>query len=175
MNKKLTVVMAVVIGLTSIVGTAAFTSGDVSRDANVQVVGDDAALTGLGPGSSSLVYYNSDSELKIDFGQATNADGVNENSTYTVGDKSNANSTYAFNITNNFDQSYTYTFNYTLNTGSSGAVNFYVYDASNAAQGDTTGNTEASLTLAPDETAYIVVEFDAVETDLSGTLDVTIN
>lgn len=174
MNTRIVIIMAVVIGLSSIIGTAAFTSGDVTRDANVKVVGDDTALTGLAPGGSSLVYYDSANELKIDFSQVT-ADGVNENSTYTIGDKSNANTTYAFNLTNNFDQSYTYTFNYTLDTASSGDVTFYIYDSSNTKQAEATSSTNGSITLASGETAYVVVELDAVETDLTGSLKITIS
>ncbi|GAB3410535.1 hypothetical protein GCM10027435_01240 [Haloparvum alkalitolerans] len=175
MNTKIAVLLIAVIGVSSVAGTAAFTTGQVDRTATVQVAGDDAALTGLAPGASDLVYYDGNNELQIDFSQVT-ADGVNANSTYTVGDTGAANETYAFNVTNNHNTQYQYTFDYVFdNTNNAGNVSFLLYDNTGTQVDTASPGSTGSISLAAGEVGYVVIELDAASTDLSGTLSVSIS
>ncbi|MGZ0748545.1 hypothetical protein [Haloparvum sp. AD34] len=175
MNKKIAFLLIAVISVSSVAGTAAFTSGQVDRQATVQVAGDDAALTGLAPGATDLVYHDASNELQIDFSQVT-ASGVNANSTYTLGDKSAANETYAFNVTNNYNTQYKYTFDYAFDQNTNGGnVSFILYDNTGAKVDTASPNSSGSITLTSGEVGYVVVELDAVDADLSGKLTVTIN
>lgn len=175
MNKKIVFLLIAVISISGVAGTAAFTSGQVDRQATVQVAGDDTALTGLEPGNTSLVYHDTNNELQIDFDEVT-ATGVNANSSYTLGDKSNANTTYAFNVTNNFDTSYTYEFDYEFDSSNSGNVSFILYDNQGGiVDTASTGSGPGSITLTSGEVGYVVIELDAVEADLSGTLTVSLS
>lgn len=173
MQFRTVLVVAALVVASVAVGSAAFTSGTVERTANVDVVGDSSAVTGLEPGDSSAVDVNG-GELQIDFGNYTNAQGVNSNASYTIGNSSNASETYAFNITNNDNTAHDYSFNYNRTTGSVGSVTFTAYDSSNNVVIATDG-TSGQLTAGT--TAYVVVEVDTAGTtksdDLSGTLEIS--
>lgn len=165
-----------------LVGSAAFTLGEVDRQATIDVVNDNTALTGLAAGSSSLVHDDS-GVLTMDFSQLNNADGVNANSTYEIGDHNAANETYAFNITNNHDtNTYDYTLSYAFDDSTlagNGSVTFALYDSTGGLLGETTDASDASATLDAGQVAYVVVTVDSDSTapgdDLSGTLTVTAN
>lgn len=179
MQRKTVLVIAVMLIASAVIGTAAFNSGEVNRTVSVDVVGDDNALTGLGPGSSSLVYWDANNVLNIDFGNSA-ATGVNADSNYTVGDNSTPTSNYAFNVTNNADSSHTYTLSYAFDTApSSGDVKFHVYNSTGALKGTATNSSSASISLATSETAYVVMELDAtgatVSDNLSGTLKIKVS
>lgn len=174
MNKKIVFLLIAVISISGVAGTAAFTSGQVDRQATVQVAGDDAALTGLAPGATDLVYYDNSNELQIDFSQVTSS-GVNANSTYTLGDTTAANETYAFNVTNNHNSQYTYTFDYVFDNAAGGNVSFILYDNAGTKVDTASPGNPGSITLTSTEVGYVVIELDAVDADLSGTLSVTIS
>ncbi|PSP79538.1 hypothetical protein BRC81_04825 [Halobacteriales archaeon QS_1_68_20] len=172
--------VAVVVIASAVIGTAAFNSGQVDRSVTVDVVGDDAAVTGLSPGSSSLVYYNANNKLTVDFSNVANANGVNANSTYTVGDNSSATTDPAFQITNNDGATHTYTLSYSFATApSSGDVKFHVYNSTGTYLGTVDSSTDVSFDLTSGETAYVVMDLDAfgatVSDDLSGTFTVKVN
>lgn len=180
MQLRVAVIVAAVIGASVLVGSAAFTSGTVERTTTVDVVGDGAALTGLAPGDSGVVDYGSNDQLAIDFGQVTNADGVNANATYTVGDDANANTTYAFNMTNNDDIDHSYTLSYVFDTApaSNSGVTFTVYDDTGTQIAEATDASDSnSFTLTSTETAYVVLTVDSTDSttndDLSGTLTIS--
>lgn len=183
MRRNIVVLISVVAITSVVIGTAAFTSGSVDRAATVDVAGDDAALTGLAPGDSSVVQYDGNNQLVIDYGQATNADGINANSTYTVGDGANANTTYAFNMTNNDDNAHDYTLGYEFDSGAApgnSSVTYEVYDGSGTKLVEATGTSDSnSFTLASTETAYVVMTVDSDGTDptndMSGQLTITVS
>lgn len=182
MQRNAVVIIGIAVIASLAIGTAAFTSGSVDRAATVNVVGDDAALTGLAPGDSAMVQYDTNNQLVIDYGQATNADGVNANSSYTVGDGANANTTYAFNMTNNDDNGHDYTLGYAFDNGvpANSSVTFEVYDSTGAKITEATGATDSgSFPLASTETAYVVMTVDSTGADptddLSGELTITIS
>lgn len=182
-ERNIVALVSVVVIASVLIGTAAFTSGSVDRAATVNVVGDDAALTGLAPGDSSVVQYDGNNQLVIDYGQATNADGINANSTYTVGDGANANTSYAFNITNNDNNAHDYTLGYDFDSGAApgnSSVTYTVYDSSGTKLVEATGTSDSnSFNLASTETAYVVMTVNADGTDptddLSGSLIITVS
>lgn len=176
MNTKIAILMVAIVGISGIVGTAAFTSGEVTRQASVQVAGDDVAVTGLAPGNSDIVRYDANNELQIDFG-SVGGDGVNRNSTYEIGDTGAANETYAFNVTNNDNSDHTYTFDYGFDSGagSTGNVTFLLYDDTGAKQGEASPSSSGSFTLTSSEVGYVVIQLDAVDADLSGTMTITVS
>lgn len=171
MQFRTIIVVAALIVASVAVGSAAFTTGTVERSANVDVVGDSAAVTGLEPGSSSAVYADG-GELQIDFSNYTNADGVNGNANYTIGDTGAANETYAFSITNNDDVSHEYSQSYDYDNGvpTNASVSFSAYDNTGAGPTD-------PITLSSGETAYVVITVDTTDAttsdDLSGTLNIS--
>ncbi|WP_226479673.1 hypothetical protein [Natrinema amylolyticum] len=172
MQFRTVIVVAALVVASVAVGSAAFTSGTVDRTANVNVVGDSAAVTGLAPGSASAVYTGTNGELQIDFSNYTNAEGVNGNATYTIGDSNAANETYAFNVTNNDDVSHDYTLSYDYDNSvpTNSSVSFSTYDNTGAGPTD-------PITLSAGETAYVVTTVNTTDAtsanDLSGTLNIT--
>lgn len=180
MQRKAVVVIGMVVIASVAIGSAAFTSGTVDRAATVDVVGDDAAVTGLAPGSNGAVQYDSNSLLSIDFTQYANANGVNANASYTVGDTANANQTYAFNMTNNGDNAHDYSLGYTFDgtPPTNSNVTFEVYDDTGAKITEATDASDsATFTLTSTETAYVVITVDSSgatsNDDLSGELTIT--
>jgi hypothetical protein len=166
MQRKTVLLVSVLVIASAVIGTAAFNSGEVNRSATVDVVGDDTALTGLAPGDSSIVHYNANNKLLIDFTNLANAGGVNANSNYTVGDNSSPTTTYAFNVTNNDDSTHTYTLSYSFDTApSSGDVQFHVYNSTGALQGTASSSSSTSIDLTAGETAYVVMDLDATGAD----------
>lgn len=180
MQRKTVLLAAVMVIASAVIGTAAFNSGQVDRAVTVDVVGDDAALTGLSPGPNSIVHYDADNQLQINFANLANANGVNANSTYTVGDGADPTNASAFNVSNNDDGSHTYTVSYAFDTApSSGNISFDVYDSTGTLQGTADSGTDVSFSLAAGETAYVVIQMDAmgatVTDDLSGTLSIKVS
>lgn len=187
MQRKAVLVIGTVLIASVAMGSAAFTSGSVDRTATVSVVGDDAAATGLAPGGgtgSGVVQYDANNKLTIDFAQmSANADGVNGDAAYTVGDGNgdheNDTSTYAFNVTNNDDSAHTYSLSYSFSGSppANSAVTFSVYDSNGNNIATASDSSSGSFDLAGSETAYIVVEVDSTDAvkgdSLSGDVTIT--
>jgi hypothetical protein len=76
---------ALVAGSGAALGTGASVSSTMDRDANVNVVNDSAGLLALVSDTQSGVVREVNGELLIDFTADGNADGVNVNSRYQVG------------------------------------------------------------------------------------------
>ncbi|PSQ27277.1 hypothetical protein BRD03_07525 [Halobacteriales archaeon QS_9_68_17] len=158
-------------------GSAAFTSGSVDRTATVDVVGDDQAFTGLQAGDSVVVQQSDGGQLSIDFSQAANADGINGDANYTIGDKTgdfeNETGSYAFNITNNDGSAHDYTLSYafTGSQSSSSSVTFTVYDSTDTQIASASDSNDGSFSLAAGETAYVVMEVDSTGATESNDLD----
>jgi hypothetical protein len=170
------------------VGTSAFTSATVERQANADVVTDQNGLLGLTDGNSgNLVYQNADDQLAINFENGT-ALGANTDALFELGDSDNPGSSQAFLVTNNDAESHQMTAAYTPNADDGNAdanIEFRVYDNAGALVGtvDEEGTT-VSMDAAAGESYNVVVVVDtghgAAGTltsvdDLSGTLAFTID
>lgn len=170
------------------VGTSAFTSATVERQANADVVTDQNGLLGLTDGNSgNLVYQNADDQLAINFENGT-ALGANTDALFELGDSDNPGASQAFLVTNNDAESHQMTAAYTPNADDGNAdanIEFRVYDNAGALVGtvDEEGTT-VSMDAAAGESYNVVVVVDtghgAAGTltsvdDLSGTLAFTID
>jgi len=181
----------------AVVTSSAFTSATLSRNANIDVVSDDAGLVELQPGATSVVYTSTDGQLAIDFAQ-TGATGVNGNAEFTFGSSTNltgasgpsdvAAHDYAFTIglndqlngtANTLELAYTDT-----DSNSDANVEFTVYTAGGSAV--TTASEESNGVItdpSTDTTYYVVMTVDTgagnaatvlgSADDLSGTLTIT--
>ena len=170
------------------VGTSAFTSATVERQANADVVTDSDGLLGLTDGNSgNLVYEDTQDQLAIDFENGT-ALGANTDALFELGDSNNPGTSQAFKLANNDDESHQVTAAYTLdaddgNTASN--MEFRVYDDTGTLVGtiDEEGQT-VSMDANAGESYNIVIVVDTGHgttgtltsvDDLSGTLAFTID
>lgn len=170
------------------VGTSAFTTAEVDRQANVDVVADDAGLLGLTDGNSgNLVYQNSSDQLAIDFTNGT-ADGANTDAKFVLGDPENPGSSQAFIITNNDAESHTIEATYNANTDdaqNAENLKFEIYDGGSLKTTIKASSDSAVTWEAPAGSSYdVVVTVDTghdsaavlqSDADLSGTLEFRIN
>lgn len=170
------------------VGTSAFTSATVERQANADVVTDTNGLLGLADGNSgNLVYENSEDQLEIDFENGT-ALGANTDALFKLGNPAAPGTSQAFQVTNNDAESHQITAAYTPDAddgNSASNIEFRVYDDANSLVGtvDEEGQT-VSMDAAADQSYNVVVVVDTghggADTltsvdDLSGTLAFTID
>jgi hypothetical protein len=170
------------------VGTSAFTTADIDRQANVDVVADDTGLLGLTDGNSgNLVFQNTDDQLEIDFTKG-NATGANTDALFTLGDGANPSVSQAFIITNNDAEAHT--INATYNADTNDAVDtdnlrFEVYDTGGNSVGTVSASGDtADWSAAAGSEYYVVVTVDTGHDgatvlksgdDLSGTLEFRID
>jgi Protein of unknown function (DUF1102). len=165
------------------VGTGAFTTAEVDRQANVDVVADDTGLLGLTDGNSgNLVYQNSSDQLAIDFTNGS-AGGANTDAKFVLGDPSNPGSSQAFILANNDAESHTIEASYNASTSdaqSTENLKFEIYDSSNTSVGTISASGDTASWNAPANSAYtVVVTVDTGHSstvltsgdDLSGTLE----
>ena len=170
------------------VGTSAFTTADIDRQANVDVVADDTGLLGLTDGNSgNLVFQNADDQLEIDFTNGS-AGGANTDALFILGDGDNPSESQAFVVTNNDAETHTINAAYSADTAASQTDNlkFDIYDEN----GDNVGTVSAagdtaSLDAAAGESYNVVVTVDTGHgestdvltsgNDLSGTLEFRID
>jgi len=191
MNRR-TVIASVGALMGTSIATAAYSSATIERNANINVVTDDAGLIALADdGSSSFITKNSSGALTIDLTDASDNGGVNAESTYTFGNTGDAANDYAFTITNNDQSSRSISLGYVLDGSdpdtNTDSLQFKIYDSSGAAvETDTNGNITStvveggsySLSAAAGTTYYVVLQVDTTgltsSADLSGTLSVTV-
>jgi hypothetical protein len=165
------------------VGTSAFTTAEVDRQANVDVVADDVGLLGLTDGNSgNLVYQNSSDQLAIDFTNGS-ADGANTDALFRLGDPADPSGSQAFIITNNDDESHVINASYNANTGDASTpenLKFEIYDSGGNNVGTISASGETASWDASANSAYnVVVTVDTGHSttvltsgdDLSGTLE----
>ncbi|WP_302080711.1 hypothetical protein [Salinibaculum rarum] len=171
------------------VGTSAFTSATVERQADANVVADENGLLGLTDGNSgNLVYQNAADQLAINFTQGT-ATGANTDALFELGNPAAPGTSKAFQVTNNDAESHQITAAYTLDADDGNTVanlEFQVYDNTGALVGTVTEEGQTvSMDAAAAETYDVVVVVDTghgtgTDTltsakDLSGTLALTID
>ena len=169
------------------VGTSAFTTAQVDRQANVDVVADETGLLGLTDGNSGdLVFQDTSGQLGIDFTEGT-AGGANTNALFELGNPDDPTGSQAFMITNNDVESHTINTEYRANTSDATTddnLKFEIYDGSGALVDTVSaaGNT-ASFTAGANTAHYVVVTVDTgyssdllgPDADLSGTLGFSID
>jgi len=169
------------------VGTSAFTTAQVDRQANVDVVADNTGLLGLTDGSSGdLVFQNSQSQLGIDFTAGT-ANGANTDARFELGNPDDPSNSQAFVITNNDAESHVINANYNANTSDAATednLRFEIYDSNGSSVGTISASgTNASFTAPANNQFYVVVTVDTGHSsdrlgpsaDLSGTLEFSID
>ena len=180
-TKATTTVLAIVLVISMTFAATAYTTGSVTRSANVNVVNDDTGLIALEDGTSGdLVYQNASGALEIDFTKG-GAGGVNTAAHFELGDPSSANTSYAFNISNMDVESHDISLDYSGSDGqdADNNIEFQVYDASGTLQ--TTASEETGAVnvagVSSGQTLYVVVVVDThgldSTADLSGTLKVS--
>jgi hypothetical protein len=165
------------------VGTSAFTTAEVDRQANVDVVADDAGLLGLTDGNSgNLVYQNSSDQLAIDFTNGS-ADGANTDALFRLGDPADPSGSQAFIITNNDAESHVINASYNASTSDASTpenLKFEIYDSESNKVGTISASGDTASWDASANTAYnVVVTVDTghsttvltSDDDLSGTLE----
>lgn len=165
------------------VGTSAFTTAEVDRQANVDVVADDVGLLGLTDGNSgNLVYQNSSDQLAIDFTNGS-ADGANTDALFRLGDPADPSGSQAFIITNNDAESHVINASYNASTSDASTpenLKFEIYDSGGENVGTISASGETASWDASANTAYnVVVTVDTGHSttvltsgdDLSGTLE----
>lgn len=170
------------------VGTSAFTTAAVDRQADADVTTDSNGLLGLTDGNSgNLVYQNADNQLAVNFANGT-ATGANTNALFELGDPTSPGSSQAFQVTNNDAEAHQIRAAYTPDTDDSNTdanLEFRVYDNSGTLV-DTADEEGAVATIpaSAGQTFDVVVVFDtghgSAETltstdDLTGTLEFRID
>jgi len=182
MQTRILTVAMVVIAVSAAVGMSAFTTGNVTRSSNVNVVTDDSGIIGLTDGDSGdIVQQNSTGALTIDFTR-TGAGGVNTAAHFELGVGGAPGK--AFNITNNDATTRDLTIEYTGAGGTSDTDNnieFQLWTGGSTPTQEATvseESTSATITGVSSGQSYAVVI--VVDTrglgssaDLSGTLKIT--
>jgi len=182
MRLKTASIALLVIALVAAFGATAYTTGNLSRDSNVNVVSDDVGLIGLEDGTSGdLVKQNTTGALTIDFTRS-GASGVNTAATFELGDPNDPTNATAFNISNNGGATVDFTIEYTGVSESQDTdanIQFQVYD-SGGTQVATVSEESTSATVTgvtSGSTLYVVMVVDThgldSTVDLSGTLKVS--
>lgn len=155
-------VVGLVLAAAFTMGTSAFTTAEIERQANIDVVADDQGLLALTDGNSGdLVFQNSDEQLEIDLTAGT-ADGANTDARFVLGDEDSPSTAQAFTVTNNDAESHDITVEYSEHDSNDASnLQFEFYDSSDTLVGtaDEEGNA-ATLSASADETFYVIVVID---------------
>lgn len=182
MRNKFIVLAVAIIAVSATLGASAYTTGSVSRSANVNVVSDDAGLIALADGTSGdLVWQQSNGMLAIDFTNG-GAGGVNPEAHYELGNPDDPTNQTAFNITNLDAESHSLTVEYTGADASAvdgtDNIQFQIYDGNGNVKTVSEESTSATVSdVASGSTLNVVMVVDTTgltnSTDLSGTLQVS--
>ena len=169
------------------VGTSAFTTAAIDRQANVDVVADEAGLLGLTDGTSGeLVFQNGEGQLGIDFTAGT-AGGANTNALFELGNPDDPTNSQAFIITNNDVEDHVINTEYRANTTDATTednLKFEVYEGSGTLVDTISASgATASWEATANTDYYVVVTVDTgyssdllgPDADLSGTLGFSID
>lgn len=111
-RRQLLATLGTATGVSTILGTGAFTSTSADRNVSVQVAGDANAFLGLVPGDTDLVTED-DGTLQVSLDDSTTgASGVNLNAVTQIGSNDNPATSHAFKIINQGTQSLMLKMNY---------------------------------------------------------------
>lgn len=199
MARRAITVTVVAILIISIIafGATAFTSAEVNREANIDVVSDSNGPISFGTGGVGMTKIDNGGELVIDASSLSSASGINPNASYQFGNpdaddlsSSNLNSSdYVFTFTNNDDTSHSLNLSYVADNASVNANNvvFEIYKMGDGIQDGTlaTVNSDGSTTsfsAAAGTTYHVVLILDTGINgahindagSLSGTLKMTV-
>ena len=169
------------------VGTSAFTTAQVDRQANVDVVADETGLLGLTDGNSGeLVFQDADGQLGVDFTAGT-AGGANTNALFELGNPDDPTGSQAFMITNNDVESHVINTEYRADTNDAATednLKFEIYNGADELVDTVSASGTSAKFDAPANTAfYVVITVDTghssdllgPDADLSGTLGFSID
>ena len=179
MRNKLTVLAVAIVAVSATLGASAYTTGSVSRSANINVVSDDAGLIALSDGTSGDLVTQTNGKLSIDFTKG-GAGGVNPDARYELGDTSDPANKTAFNVTNLDAEDHSLDIEYTgADTDGTAHLTFHVFDDTGAEVATVTeeNGVQSTGTVGSGSTLNVVMVVDTTgltnSTDLSGTLKVS--
>ena len=180
MKKTAVITITALLFVGSVFAASAFTSAELTREANIQVEADTDGIITLSPGENvDAVDINEDGVLEIN--AAPDGVGLNVEGTFTFGDNATAHEgDDAFSITNADDTERTLSLEYNNvveNEGVTDAVTFTVYDSDGNELDSADMETGASVTLGAGEEVFVVIDTDTTglspNADLSGDLVIT--
>jgi len=187
MRTKLIAIALVVALVSTTFGVSAFTTANMSRTSNVDVVTDDKGLIALEDGTEgSLISQNSTGALSINLANGS-ADGANVHAHFEFGDVDDPGNHSAFNITNQDTTAHSFTFNYTASnadddTGDESDIEFRIFKESSLSSpaATVTGQTDPDgVTIdnvGAGTTLHVVMVIDTEADkgeDLSGSLEIS--
>lgn len=156
----------------TVFAASAFTTAEVTRDANINVVADNTGIITLTPGSTSAVSLNSSGAMEIN--AAGDATGLNVEGVFTYGDSTSPSTDNAFSITNADTQQRTFTIaanNFADNQGQTGAVTYEVYDDTGTSMGTVDAANDLTVDLSAGQEVFVVITTDT--TGLDDTADLS--
>jgi hypothetical protein len=184
---KTLLVAGVILVAGGAVGTSAFTTATIDRQADADVTTDSNGLLGLSDGNSgNLVYQNANDQLAVNFANGT-ATGANTDALFELGDPSAPGTSQAFQVTNNDAEAHQITASYTPDTddGNTAAnLEFKVYDSGTLVGTADEEGTNVSMDASVGQTFDVVVVVDtghgsaatlSSTDDLTGTLEFRID
>lgn len=182
MRTKLFAIAMVVALVSTTFGVSAFTSANMSRTSNVDVVTDDRGLIALEDGTSGdLIALNATGALTIDLTNGS-AEGANVHAHFEFGNPNDPHNQSAFNITNQDAEPHSITLEYTdvaSNTDSDVDLKFEVYEPGATSPTVTLTDESGSVTVSDvsaGTTLHVVMIIDTEDDsgeDLSGTLEIS--
>jgi hypothetical protein len=180
MQKVAIILVTVMLFGGSVFAASAFTTAELTRSANVNVVADNNGALSLSSGNvGNTAYINSAGELKLD--ASPSASGLNVEGQFTFGDTASPSTDYMFSMVNTTanDQTLTVDYNVTGDAqGQTDAMTFHVYDGTGAEVATVTNGSSATFTAGSGSTYYVVLETDTrgldSSADLSGDLIINV-
>lgn len=177
----ITVVLIAVLASGLVIGSTAFTTATLDRDASIDVVADGNGIIGLEDGTSGGLVTVTNDVLTIDFDPSASGYGVNVDATYELGDDGSPTTDMAFNVTNQDTVDHTVQLSYAFDSSDpdDGVANvvYTVYSSSGTLVATVDEDTTDSFTASSGVTYHVVVTVDttglSASNDLSGTMTVT--
>lgn len=178
MKKIFIIVVSAMLFAGLVAGASAFTSAEMTRSANVNVVADDSGVITLAPGTVGDTATLENGELNID--ASPNSTGLNVSGVFTFGDSANPTTEHLFTMTNTTAEQQTITMEYvnvTDSQGNTGAVTYTVYDDTGTEVGTFSEGSSLDVTAGSGASHYIVMDVDTnnldTAADLSGDIKIS--
>lgn len=178
MNKLAITISAVMILGTVVFGASAFTSAELDRQADIDVVADDQGLISLIPSDDTQAAQLDDNgELSID--AAPDGQGLNVEGQFTYGDSVNPSNTNLFTIENGAGESFTLSAAYVLDAqegdqGVEDTITFEVYDVDGNEVATIGAGDSELINVGEGDEFYVVMDINTEgldsDADLSGSL-----
>jgi uncharacterized cupredoxin-like copper-binding protein len=175
MRFKLLVIGAAIVVVATTVGVSGFTSAEVERQVNVDVVDDTDGLLQIDAGAGNQVFERN-GQVKIDTSESSTAGGVNQDATFTFGANESNTANSAITVTNRDTVEHTVKFDYDFTNEDPDTNNNNVIIS--AKDGDTEksrtakdGQSSESLKLAPGKKAHLTVKVNTSNVKAGEDLD----